>query len=92
MKYFGYAIVGAVAALPGAAIAFRSGGSTPGRRNHTKKGLMKKNLISMPILLAVVALAGCGSNRQTWYEQRCENLGFQAGTADFDNCIARDRA
>jgi hypothetical protein len=53
------------------------------------------NVIMRPTLLIFVmaiALLGCVSNQQTWYEERCERIGFKSGTSDFNDCIARDRA
>jgi hypothetical protein len=47
-------------------------------------------------ILCVVVLAGmaaaCVSKETTWYEQRCHKIGLKKGTADFDKCVARDKA
>jgi hypothetical protein len=41
-------------------------------------------------LVAGVLMAGCAGKENTWYEERCLRLGFERGSDEFYNCIARD--
>ena len=47
------------------------------------------------VLLALAAagfLSACAAGSgQTWYEERCSRMGMAKGTADFDQCISRDK-
>ena len=53
----------------------------------------RKSMAKIMLLAGVTALAtACVSERSTWYEQRCEQIGLTKGTADFDQCIAREKA
>mgnify|MGYP003985589541 CR=1 FL=1 len=42
-------------------------------------------------IVALTLLTACMTQEPTWYEDRCLRLGFKAGSAKFNDCIARDR-
>ena len=43
------------------------------------------------LALAGVISACASGGGNNWYEDRCIRVGFAIGTADFDQCIARDK-
>lgn len=43
------------------------------------------------LLLAVVLLAGCGSEAE-WYADRCTRMGEVAGSPAFQACVAREQS
>jgi hypothetical protein len=54
---------------------------------------MQKQLAKILIVTAAAILvSACVSDEATWYEQRCQNIGFVKGTTDFNDCIERDKA
>ena len=54
---------------------------------------MNKQILKIvPVLLAAGFLTACASGGdQTWYEDRCSRIGLKKGTADFDQCVSRDK-
>jgi len=48
-------------------------------------------LRALPVLFLLAVGAGCAQPAPTWYEERCLRIGFEPGTPDFNDCIARDR-
>jgi hypothetical protein len=44
------------------------------------------------LLVTAIFVVGCSPTGLTWYEQRCERLGFEPRSGEFRDCVARDKA
>ena len=49
-------------------------------------------LRSIMLTLALLAIAGCQTGGQQYYQSACTRAGFTAGTAAFDACVAERAA
>ncbi len=41
--------------------------------------------------MALLWVSACAGG-QVWYEERCSSLGFKTGTAEFVQCLQREKA
>jgi hypothetical protein len=54
--------------------------------------MTKKFSKIFPAFMALGLMSACAQGGgSTWYEERCVGMGMAKGSADFEQCVARDK-